>query len=312
MAVYLGIDTSNYTTSAALYSGDKKIAWGTKKLLPVRDGTLGLRQSDAVFAHVKQLGQLVEQLLKENTEPIAAIGVSTRPRDAEDSYMPCFLVGELVAKSLGAALHVPVHSFSHQAGHVMAALYSAGKLELVNHPFLAFHFSGGTTDCLLVQPDKEQVFGITELSTSADLKAGQAVDRVGVMLGLPFPAGPQLDELAKRSTKTFKHRPAFQGLNPCLSGIENKCRAMLEAGEPPEDIAKSCLDYLCAVADRMTADALQAHRNLSVIYAGGVMCNSFLRELLAEKYGGGFAAPEFSADNACGAALLCARREGIL
>lgn len=71
-----------------------------KQLLPVREGELGLRQSDAVFAHVKQLGALVEALFEAGPPPLAGVGASVRPRDAEGSYMPCFLVGEAVAQSV--------------------------------------------------------------------------------------------------------------------------------------------------------------------------------------------------------------------
>ena len=233
MPYYLGIDTSNYTTSAALYNSGTNEIRQKKQLLPVKDGALGLRQSDAVFSHVKQLAPLLEELL-DQAYPICGVGVSTRPRDQEGSYMPCFLVGDVVASSVAAALGVPKYPVSHQAGHVMAALYSTGQIPLYREPFIAFHLSGGTTDCLLCQPDETYTLGITLLATSSDLKAGQAVDRVGGMLGLPFPAGPTLEQLALASTKVYKIKPPFQGDNPSISGLENKCQKMLRDGEPAE------------------------------------------------------------------------------
>ena len=311
MPYYLGIDTSNYTTSAALYNSDTNEIRQNKQLLPVKDGALGLRQSDAVFSHVKQLAPLLEELL-DQTYPICGVGVSTRPRDQEGSYMPCFLVGDVVASSVAAALGIPKYPVSHQAGHVMAALYSTGQIPLYRKPFIAFHLSGGTTDCLLCQPDENYTLGITLLATSSDLKAGQAVDRVGGMLGIPFPAGPALEQLALASTKVYTVKPPFRGDNPSISGLENKCQKMLRDGEPPCDIARYCLDYIRAVVAKMTENALHSQGDLPLIYAGGVMSNSIIREDISKRYGGRFAQPVFSADNAAGVSILAAIRDGAL
>ena len=310
MASYLGIDTSNYTTSCALYHRGAGKVVHSKQLLPVQDGALGLRQSDALFSHVKQLGGLMEQLFSgEEGEPVRAVGVSARPRDGEGSYMPCFLAGEMAARSVGAALGVPVHLFSHQAGHVMAALYSTGRLDLVGKEFLAFHLSGGTTDCLWVRPDRERVFSITLLASSLDLKAGQAVDRVGGMLGLPFPAGPQLDKLAAGSQAVCRQKPAFKGENCCLSGIQNICEGLWKKGTPAADVARICLDYLCKALEQMTENALAAHPGLPLIYCGGVMSNSLIRQRIQQRFGGQFAEPQFSSDNASGPAILASVKE---
>ena len=235
MAVYLGLDTSNYTTSAALYDTAQDAVMQAKQLLPVRPGEKGLRQSDAVFHHTVQLPGVLSRLTL--PEHLAGIGVSVRPRNAEGSYMPCFLCGEGAADMLGQALHVPVYRTSHQIGHILAALYSAKAESLLHAPFLAFHVSGGTTDCVLCEPDAETLLRITPVGTSLDLKAGQAVDRVGVMLGLSFPCGQALEALAVKSTRRFTYRPTMKGCDCCLSGLENQCRRQLEDGMPPEDIA---------------------------------------------------------------------------
>ncbi len=173
MALYLGLDTSNYTTSAALYDSVQKTLIQEKQLLPVKPGEAGLRQSDAVFHHTKQLPQLLEQLLPQATERLAAIGVSTVPRTVAGSYMPCFLCGEGAGRMLAAAEGIPLYRTSHQVGHILAALYGASALHLLSEPFLAFHVSGGTTDCVLCQPDEEQLLHVTPVSGSLDLKAGQ-------------------------------------------------------------------------------------------------------------------------------------------
>lgn len=310
MSGFFGIDTSNYTTSAAVFDGG--CITQNKRLLPVKEGQLGLRQSDAVFHHVQQLPQVAGPLLR-GVRP-AAVGVSSRPRDQEGSYMPCFTVGAGAAKMLASSWEVPCYEFSHQAGHIAAALYSAGRLDLLEKSFLAFHVSGGTTEAVLVQPDPVHIVGAKIVASSLDLKGGQAVDRVGMMLGLKFPAGPELEKLARRSEKSFRIHPSMKGADCSLSGIENKCRKMLEDGEPKEDIARYCLDALLAALDAMCGALLEKYGDLPVLFAGGVMSNRIIRTSLEKKYGAVFAQPEFSSDNAAGIAVLAsvrAQREGI-
>ena len=304
MSAFLGIDTSNYTTSAAVYNKATNEIIQYKQLLPVKEGTLGLKQSDAVFSHVKQLPMIMEKLFALTDKPIKAVGYSLRPRDIEGSYMPCFLVGECVARSVASTLHIPALPFSHQAGHITAALYSVKRLDLINQKFIAFHFSGGTTDCLLVCPSKDNVFDIKQIGASLDLKAGQAVDRVGAMLGLGFPAGKQLEALALQSTAQYKVMPTMKGINCCISGLENNCLKMLEDGARKCDIARYCIDYIMAVVDKMTGIAIAEYGNLPLLYAGGVMSNSIIREYISKKHGGLFAKAEFSSDNAAGTAIL--------
>lgn len=301
MACYLGIDTSNYTTSVALYDDVQNTITQHKQLLPVKQGELGLRQSDAVFAHVKQLPALLETLTQNGAKP-DAVGVSTCPRDVEGSYMPCFLAGESAARAIAAAAHLPLTCVSHQAGHIAAALYSAGKLAWMRQEFVAFHFSGGTTECLLVRPGTEHPFAVQLLATSLDLKAGQAIDRVGAMLGLPFPAGKHLEALALQSAQRYRVKPTFHGFDCCLSGLENQCRKLLQDKASPADVARFCLDSILAVALEMTKQVHARFGALPILYAGGVMSNSILQKELAGH--GAFAAPEFSSDNAAGVAVL--------
>lgn len=221
MAQILGIDTSNYTTSAALLDLETGEVHQEKQLLPVKVGEVGLRQSDAVFHHTRQLPELLERLrpFLENN-PVCGVSVSTRPRNVDGSYMPCFLTGMGTARAVAAVSGVPLYETSHQVGHVLAALYSAGKLGEREKPFLAFHVSGGTTDSLYCEPDADMALKITPCGTSLDLKAGQAIDRVGLMLGLQFPCGKALEQLAAKSRKTFRIKPVVRGMDCCLSGLE--------------------------------------------------------------------------------------------
>lgn len=305
MAWYLGIDTSNYTTSVALYNPETDELRQAKRLLPVKEGTLGLRQSDAVFHHVRQLPELLEELLP-RPKPLRAVGASTRPCQAQGSYMPCFLVGSGAARELAAAAGIPLRTFSHQQGHVAAALYGAGKTTWRHLPFLAFHVSGGTTEALLVTPDEQEGFVSETVARSLDLKAGQLVDRVGGMLGLPFPAGPALDALAGQAGGDAVPRASMEGADCHLSGVENQCRAMAEAKAPPAEIARFCLWSIYAALCGMTEALLQKYGPLPLVYAGGVMSNSLLRERLSARFGGVFAPPALSSDNAAGIALLTA------
>ena len=297
----LGFDTSNYTTSAALLLGGEMHSYG--KLLPVRAGEIGLRQSDAVFHHTRQLPDVMA-LLGADAGKAQVIGVSTRPRDAEGSYMPCFLVGTGAAQMLAQTLDVPLYRFSHQQGHIAAALYSAGRLPLLKERFLAFHLSGGTTDTVLVEPRADGLFSTTLVASSLDLKAGQVIDRIGVMLGLPFPAGKHLDPLACAYNGKIKARASMKGANCSLSGVENKCRALMERGAAQEEIAATCMAYVISSVDGMLQALLQEHGDMPVLFSGGVASNSQLRAQMTKKYGAIFAEPRFSADNAAGIAVL--------
>ncbi len=305
MSVFLGIDTSNYTTSVAAYNSITGEMISEKLLLQVREDACGLRQSDAVFQHVLRLSGVCKKVISKLKEKPSAVGFSISPCDFEGSYMPCFMVGKMLALSLASAYGVKAYAFSHQRGHIAAALYSARCLELIDNPFLAFHVSGGTTDLLLVKPDKEKIISVNQIGSSLDLKAGQAVDRVGVMLSLPFPAGAELEKLSESSQKMYKIKPYIKDFSCSLSGVENKAKKMLEEGEKSEDIAKFCLDYILSSISGMCEKAAQSYSGLPIVFAGGVMSNKFFKRELGNKFGGYFAEPKFSSDNAAGTALLC-------
>ena len=306
-----GIDASNYTTSCAMFGPDG--FRHERRLLPVKPGERGIRQSDAVFHHTQQLPPLMESLMAEKQEPIEAVGASARPRDVEGSYMPCFTVGSGAARLLAAALGVPLYLFSHQAGHLAAALVSAERRDLLHRPFLAFHVSGGTTEALLVRPDPDTVFSCELLGATEDLNAGQAIDRTGVRLGLQFPCGPALEQLAAQSARTFRPKVCVRDCSCSLSGLENQCAAMLERGEFAADIAKYCLSYIAETLTRMTAQAVEASGELPLLFAGGVMSNQMIRSCILNRFAADFASPALSCDNAVGvSALTFWKKEGAV
>ncbi|MGN0444082.1 MAG: peptidase M22 [Acutalibacteraceae bacterium] len=307
--LYLGIDTSNYTTSAALYDSENNSIRQVRRLLTVKKGEKGLRQSDAVFSHTQQLSSVISELMSGVTDKPICVGVSSRPRNIESSYMPCFTVGLCNAESIGSVMNIPVHKFSHQQGHIISALYSAKRLDLIGEKFIAFHVSGGTTEALLVTPDENNIINCEIIASSSDLKAGQAVDRVGLMLGLDFPCGMKLDELSQKSLKSYKIKPSLSDGNCSLSGVENKCRKMLLDGEKPEDTAKFCVQYICSSLDKMTEYLLGKYGKLPLVFSGGVMSNTYINSQLSGKYGAYFAESRFSSDNAAGIALLAYLKE---
>lgn len=306
---YLGLDTSNYTTSAALYFPEENRIIHSKMLLPVKEGEKGLRQSDAVFHHTQQLHSVCSELFKKCQYNLDSIGASAFPRMAEGSYMPCFLVGLNTAKIISDINGVNLHISSHQVGHILAALYSADKLELIKERFIAFHLSGGTTEALLVEPDADEIIKCTLIGKSTDLKAGQAVDRVGVMLGMRFPCGAELDMLSQNSTADYKIKTSIRGTDISLSGVENKCKIMLKNGDIPCDIAKFCIQYISASVEKMTESILSEYGELPLVYSGGVMSNSYMKARFSSKFNGIFASPEFSSDNAAGIAIMAYLKE---
>ena len=312
MGIYLGLDTSNYSTSIAVYDSEKQNFQMYRRLLPVPENQVGLRQSDAVFYHVKQLSSVVHEITRQCggfPKAVSAIGVSAFPRRVENSYMPCFLVGKMVAECLGEVLNCSVYPFSHQEGHVLAALYSSKSLDLLKRPFLAFHISGGTTEALLVSLEKDDKITTECVAKTLDLHAGQLVDRVGVMLGCRFPAGPELERLALNWKSEICVRATLKGNDICLSGVQNQCESLYRKTGNAELVARFCLESIRVSLERMTENLIREYGNLPIVFSGGVMSNQIIKNELIGKGDFRFAEPAFSADNAAGIALLAALRE---
>ncbi|MBR4990828.1 MAG: DNA-binding protein [Oscillospiraceae bacterium] len=300
----IGIDTSNYTTSIAFFDGADGV--NCSRLLPVKQGELGLRQSDAVFAHIKSLPELSGRLFSHvRAEEITAIGVSTRPRAVEGSYMPCFMVGYSHAKMLSDALKVPLIEVSHQQGHVAASLWSAGHLELMDEPHLAWHLSGGTTELLLVEPEGKNV-KCTRIGGTSDISAGQLIDRTGQLLQLPFPSGKHIDALSKEAVLKETFKVKCSNMEFSLSGVQNKVQQFHAAHEAPAETAAYALRCVAKAVYLASEQALKAYPGLSIVFSGGVASNSMLREVI-KPLKPIFSQPEFSTDNAMGVAVLAHR-----
>lgn len=307
MAFVLGIDTSNYTTSAAIFDTDTNTALHVKKLLPVKSGDCGIRQSDAVFHHTKQLPQLISSLDFKGKK-IDAVSVSATPRECEGSYMPCFLAGVSVAQSISAVNNIPLYTFSHQQGHIAAATFGGNCTELLKAPFIAFHVSGGTTEALLVKPDESSFIKAELIAETNDLNAGQLVDRIGVMLSLDFPCGIELEKLADNYEGCIKVKPSLKGNNCCLSGFQNKITKLYDSTGDKVYTAAYTLKAISSTLIAMTKNLLEEYGNLPLLFAGGVMSNQLIRQDIQSRFDARFAPPEFSADNAVGTAFLGAKK----
>ena len=301
----LGFDTSNYTTSIAFFDGMDGV--NCSKLLPVKAGELGLRQSDAVFHHTKSLPELSGRLFSNmQIGEITAVGVSTRPRAVEGSYMPCFMVGYSHAKLLADMLGVPLVECSHQQGHVAASLWSAARLDLMDEPHLAWHLSGGTTELLLVEPDGKNV-KCSRIGGTTDISAGQLIDRTGQLLGQPFPAGKHIDKLSTEAKNKDLFKVKCPDMEFSLSGVQNKVNAYFESCHDPVETAGYALRCVCHGVYTATKNAMKAYPGLPVVFSGGVASNAMLREKIAPLHPV-FAKPEFSTDNAMGVAVLTYRQ----
>ncbi len=304
----IGFDTSNYTTSIAHFDGNDGV--NCSQLLPVKAGELGLRQSDAVFHHTKSLQELSGRLFSDvDANLIEAVGVSTRPRAVDGSYMPCFMVGITQATLLANALHVPLYEFSHQQGHIAASAWSAGRMDLLDTPHLAWHLSGGTTELLLVEPDGKSV-ACRRIGGTTDISAGQLIDRTGQLLGLPFPSGKSLDALSADAHRTDCFRVKCDQMEFSFSGVQNKVQQYHNSAGIASETAGYALRCVAGAVRQATENALKQYPDMPVIFSGGVASNSILRQVLAP-LDPIFAEPKYSTDNAMGIAILTYRaREG--
>ena len=371
--VYLGIDTSCYTTSVAIMDEAGALLGEARQILSVRPGRCGLQQSEMVFQHTRNLPRLMEEAvgqvigcvktgagsvangvavadeastagasglagLAAAGYELAAIGVSGYPRPLEGSYMPAFLAGLSVARSVAAVTGAQLEVISHQENHLEAGLWSAGGPDVDR--FLLLHASGGTTDVLLAERQQNGRYRITEVGGSMDLHAGQFVDRIGVALGLQFPTGPALEALAEKALARTAEVSAsvseqsvasvseagagaapmvelpvsVRKLQVSLSGPCTAALRKLEAGAEPAALALGVEHALAETFARVLRNGVQEYRVRDVLLVGGVGSNNYIRQHVERKlaklrYPVRLWVPEgrFSCDNATGCAAFARR-----
>lgn len=304
--LFLGVDTSNYTTSVSCVSNEG-IVFERRTMLSVPLGERGLRQSDALFQHVRNLPPLIEEMMRSiDRTLVRAVAVSAKPIASEESYMPVFLAGKLAAVSLSSALSVPLYETTHQAGHVRAALLGQESL-FSDASFLAMHLSGGTTDLLLVRRENGLIGEISRIGGCDDLHAGQFVDRVGVRLGLSFPSGVSLEALARAAEdRTIRLPASVKGLHCSFSGQESQCQRLIEGGANREAVAYAVYDNMARTFAKLLTNAFMETGAYTALLSGGVSGSLLLRELMKDRLGIGlrYAQSGLSSDNAVGTALL--------
>lgn len=341
--IFLGIDTSCYTTSAAcvcVNGNSAEIVCDERILLKVAAGERGLRQSDAVFQHVRNLTEILPKIFKQiDRKDVAGVGVSVCPSGREGSYMPVFLAGKSHALSISAALGVPVYEFTHQQGHIRAAAFD--NESLLGKDFFAFHLSGGTSELLRID---SSLSDIKKIGGTTDINAGQLVDRLGVAMGLRFPAGKELEKIAAEALKNksyadsgFVLPSSVKNLSCSFSGVETKAANALKNGEEHGTVAAAVYDCIARTLAKLVKNAIEietenAARDVcavskcsigdetastkSFLFAGGVASSTILREMLADRLHKipvelHFSRPVLSSDNAVGIAALAAEEDAL-
>ncbi len=303
----LGIDTSNYASCLAVYcTQTNKFLYKTKKILPVKKGNLGLRQSDAVFHHTVALPDMMQEMAKlVDLTKVVAVGVSCKPEPLQGSYMPCFLVGQNAATYFCAAKNIPLIKTTHQQGHVMSAIYKTGDETLHDKPLLVFHVSGGTTKLLYCK----DINNIKIIGETKDLYAGQAVDRIGVKLGFSFPAGEYMSKIALTCNDDIDPKISVKDTMCNLSGLENKCNELISDNKSDAYVAKYCLTAIAKTVLHVIKNAKKTYINEPIVCAGGVMSSEVIKQYVQKQMPQiKFVSGEFSSDNAMGVALIAARQ----
>jgi len=305
--IFLGIDTSCYMTSLACLIDEKFFQY--KRPVKVKSGSCGLRQSEALFQHIKSLPVLFDELKKDvdlSEYEISCVSVSTRPRSVENSYMPVFLAGKSIASIISDISDSKFFETSHQDGHIMAAMYGVNKMSLLYEPFISVHLSGGTSEILLCE-FKENKFLTRIVGGTKDLPAGQFIDRIGVLTGMEFPSGKYLDYIAVNyeGSSNLKSKICVEDGFFNFSGEETRIRRLFEEGKiNKEDAAFGTMKYVAETVKKAVLNVRDEYGIESVIMAGGVSSSSFIRKVFSDVPGVYFAPPEFSGDNAAGVCLL--------
>lgn len=309
-ALSLGIDTSNYTTSVALVDENENMIYNKGILLEVKSGERGLRQSDALFQHVHHLPILLQDLV--GGREIEVICYSERPRPLADSYMPVFRSGESMARSLAGVLGIKRLAVSHQENHIRAAIYGSGSPQL-EETFCGVHFSGGTSEILLVKK-KDIGYDCEIIAQTRDLNAGQLVDRIGVLMGCDFPAGKALEALANQAVfestdNKFVISSTMDGVNFHFSGQENQAQKLLHDGAGQELVAYLVLKSIAKTLSKSIVGLGKHYPFQSVLFSGGVMSNLIIKKIVEKELKSSglnlcFSSGEFSRDNAAGNALM--------
>ena len=308
--IIIGIDTSCYTTSIAAITLNREIVFNEKIMLNVKNGERGLRQSDAVFQHIKNFGDISERLKKhihKKGYKVEMICASAKPRDVEESYMPVFEVGKNFAKTMAAIFDCEMLETTHQENHIAASLYGCDKEDLER--FISVHMSGGTMEILLTEKGdkgyKTEIVGGTK-----DISFGQLIDRVGVKMGYDFPAGKYVDEnalLCKEVVASGLKTSVKDGYMN-ISGLENQVYKLMEEKDKYY-VSKAVMNAAIKSLEKALRFVCDKHSIEDVVFVGGVASSKYISEKLSKKLqrnniNSFFTDGAYSSDNACGCAII--------
>ncbi len=296
--ISIGIDTSCYTTSVVAIDEDNSILFEERIMLTVKEGTLGLRQSDAFFQHVQNLPKLYSRLVEKiDLKYVKNIVVSDKPRPLEQSYMPVFTAGENFSKVIADTLSIPLIRLSHQENHLYASLL---ECEREIDGFIGVHISGGTSEILKVSC--AQKLNIKLIGESLDISFGKLIDRIGVYMGLFFPCGKELDELARMSSVVYPLKIASKGYDFNISGIENRLKQLYDKDKDKSAVAYSLFDYISKLLVKHLQVVLDESKVQLIIMSGGVSANSIIRQKLEMYFGRYiiFSSIQYATDHAIG------------
>ena len=299
--LFLGIDTSNYTTSISVTDSCGNVLSDKRRLLDVKEGARGLRQSDALFLHIKNLPELIE-MIDFDLKDISAVGASYAPRNVEGSYMPVFLGGMGMGRAVAKTLGVPYYEFSHQEGHIKAGLFMQ---DIEDDEFYSVHMSGGTTEILKVTRNGAR-FDAEIVGKTLDISAGQLIDRIGVKLGFGFPCGKALDEICADSSDMKIPSVCVKGAEINFSGTETHFLRLIDSGAPADEIAYLAFSAVAKTLIKAISYVFDNYGRKKILFVGGVASNSLIRNMLKDKFENSafFAKCEYSTDNAVGISLL--------
>lgn len=308
--IIIGIDTSCYTTSIAAITLNREIVFNEKIMLNVKNGERGLRQSDAVFQHIKNFGDISERLKKhihKKGYKVEMICASAKPRDVEESYMPVFEVGKNFAKTMAAIFDCEMLETTHQENHIAASLYGCDKEDLER--FISVHMSGGTMEILLTEKGdkgyKTEIVGGTK-----DISFGQLIDRVGVKMGYDFPSGKYVDEnalLCKEEVASGLKTSVKDGYMN-ISGLENQVYKLMEEKDKYY-VSKAVMNAAIKSLEKALRFVCDKYSIEDVVFVGGVASSKYISEKLSKKLqrnniNSFFTDGAYSSDNACGCAII--------
>ena len=305
--IILGIETSCDETSASLIKTDAKkekvdvLSNIIASSLSLHAKTGGVIPEVAAREQVKYMLPVIQKALanlKNPQQEVDAIAVTTGP-----GLIGSLLVGVETARTLSFVWEKPIYSVNHLFGHIYANFIdeNPNKSNDIRFPSIALIVSGGHTDLVLLKNHKDT----TWLGGTRDDAAGEAFDKTGRLLSLPYPAGPQIEILAEKVTKDIYRFPrpligsndydfSFSGLKTAVLREVQKTKQLDD-----ETISNICCSLQAAIFDiliKKTFKAAEEFRVKSILLGGGVAANQALRkrfelEILNQKSKIGFFVP---------------------